>query len=261
MKGKLSGKVALVTGAASGIGRGIAQRFALEDAKISVVDFNLDGARKVAEEIEQLGGKAIAVKCDVGDEAQVIQAVEETEKNLGRVNILVNNAGTVNFSLLQDMTTEQWHNMFRVHADGAFYFSRAVIKSMQEGDRIINISSIAGIVGETISAHYAAAKAAIIGLTKALALEVAHRGITVNTIAPGVIKTGMTKDMITAVPEFHKEIPVRRYGTPEDIAEAAAYLASPGAGYITGQVIVVDGGLTLYNTTQQLIHRIFGLQK
>ncbi len=127
---------------------------------------------------------------------------------------------------------------------------------MQEGDRIINISSIAGIMGETISAHYAA-EAAIIGLTKTLALEVAHRGITVNAIAPGVIKTGMIKDMMTATPESHMETPVHRYGTPEDIVETAAYLASPGAGYITGQVIVVDGGLTLYNTSQQLIQNIW----
>jgi len=258
LNGKLSGRVALITGAASGIGRGIAHRFALEGAKISLVDINIEGAERVAKEIGELGGRAIAVKCDVGEEAQVIQAVEETEKNLGRVNILVNNAGIVNFSMLQDMTTEQWRNMFRVHVDGAFYFSRAVVKSMREGDRIINISSVAGINGETTSAHYSAAKAAMIGLTRALALEVAHRGITVNAIAPGIIKTGMTKDMLTATPELHKEIPIHRYGTPEDIAEAAAYLASPGAGYITGQVIVVDGGLTLYNTSQQVIHRALG---
>ncbi|MEM2134365.1 MAG: SDR family NAD(P)-dependent oxidoreductase [Candidatus Jordarchaeaceae archaeon] len=259
MEGKLSGKVALVTGAASGIGRGIAHRFALEGASLSLVDINLEGAEKVAQEIRELGGKAIAIKCDVGDEAQVIRAVEETVKNLGRVNILVNNAGIVNFSFLQDMTTEQWRNMFRVHVDGAFYFSRAVVKSMQEGDRIINISSVAGVTGETTSAHYSAAKTALLGLTRTLALEVAHRGITVNAIAPGLIKTDMTKDIIAAFPEFYKEIPIHRYGTPEDIAEAAAYLASPGAGYITGQVIVVDGGLTLYNTSQQLIHRTLGL--
>lgn len=259
MEGKLSDRVALVTGGASGIGRGIAHRFALEGAKVSVVDINLEGAKKVVKDIENLGGKALAVECDVGDENQVNKAVRETEESLGRVGILVNNAGNVTFNLVSNMTTEQWRDMFRVHVEGAFYFSRAIVKSMETGDRIINISSVAGLTGETMGAHYSAAKTALLGFTRTLALEVAHQGITVNAIAPGIIETAMTKEIIAGAPEFCKDIPIHRFGTPEDIAETAVFLASPGADYITGQVIVVDGGLTLYNTSQQLIHRALGI--
>ncbi|MFB0563642.1 MAG: SDR family NAD(P)-dependent oxidoreductase [Candidatus Lokiarchaeia archaeon] len=258
MEGKLSGKVSLVTGAASGIGRGIAHRFAVEGAKVSVVDLNPEGAKKVALEIEEIGGKALAVECDVGNEDQVFKAIEETKNNLGRVSILVNNAGFFNFSLLSDMTTEQWCNMFRVHVDGTFYFTRELVKSMREGDRVINISSVAAFVGETSGIHYSSAKAAIIGFTKTLALEVAHKGVTVNAIAPGIVKTTMTDSLIEAAPEFCREIPMHRYGTTEDVAEVALFLASPGASYITGEVIVVDGGLTLINPSQQILHKFYG---
>ncbi len=260
----LSGKIALVTGAASGIGRAIALRFAKEDAKVSVVDINLEGAKNVAKEIEDLGGKAIAVQCDVGDEEQVSKTVETTKKNFGNVSILVNNAGMVNSNLVPDLTTEQWHKLFQVNIDGMFYFSRALVKSMQEGDRIINISSINAFCGNVTAAHYAATKAAILGFTKTLALEVAFRGITVNAIAPGIIQTGMTKGITDLPPEFVKEyvkeIPVPRIGTPEDVATVAAFLASPEASYVTGQTIVVDGGLLLANPSQQILLKLIRMK-
>jgi 3-oxoacyl-[acyl-carrier protein] reductase len=256
MEKRFSGRVALITGAASGIGRAIALRFAREGAKISVVDINLEEAKNVTKEIENLGGKAIAVRCDIGSEKQVSNAVETTIDKLGNVGILVNNAGIVNNNLVSDLTTEQWQNLFRVNVDGMFYFSRAIVKNMQEGDRIINISSINAFCGNLSAAHYAATKAAILGFTKSLALEVAHRGITVNAIVPGIILTGMNKQTVEANPEyikeFVKEIPIPRLGTPEDVAAAAAFLASPEAGYITGHTIIVDGGILLVNPSQQV---------
>ncbi|MEX2725156.1 MAG: SDR family NAD(P)-dependent oxidoreductase [Candidatus Freyarchaeota archaeon] len=261
MEKKFSGRIALVTGAASGIGRAIALRFAREGAKVAIVDLNLEGAKKVAKEIEDLNGTSIAVQCDVGDETQVRRVVETVKRKLGDVGILVNNAGIVNSNLVSELTAEQWHSLFKTNIDGMFYFSSALLKSMREGDRIINISSINAYCGNVTAAHYAATKAAILGFTKTLALEVAHKGITVNAIAPGIIsQTEMTKGITKLPPEFVKEyvkeIPVSRLGTPEDVAAVAAFLASPEAGYITGQTIVVDGGLLLANPSQQFLLKL-----
>ena len=256
---KLDGRVALVTGAASGIGRAIALQLAREGAMVSVADINLEGARAVAQEIEGSNGKALAIKCDVRKEKQVGKAVKETEERLGNVGILVNCAGTAGYGFLADMTTEEWLSMFEIHCNSTFFFSRAVIRSMKEGDRIINISSIDGVQAQFYAAHYAAAKGAIISLTASLALEVAHRGITVNAIAPGHIRTPMGEMLIYFAPDFDKEIPAQRFGEPEDIAELAVFLASPGAGYITGQTIVVDGGLTLANPINRFTVKMMGL--
>ncbi len=253
MHRELADKVALVSGAASGIGRAIAVLFAREGAKVAVVDINLEGAESVVKEIEKLDGQALALQCDVINEKEVKRTVEKTREQLGDAGILVNCAGIAGANLLADMSTMEWHSLLGTHLDGTFFFSRALINGMKKGDRIINMSSIIGIEGQLASTHYAAAKAAIIAFTKSLAMEVARRGITVNAIAPGFIRTPMMQILIEIRPDFEKEIPAFRYGEPEDIAELALFLASPRASYITGQVIVVDGGFTLVNPVNQPI--------
>ncbi len=260
MEKRLSGKVALVTGAASGIGRAIALELASEGASVSAVDMNLEGAQATAKQVENSGVRAVALECDVSDEEAAKQAVKATEDGLGRVGILVNCAGSfVGNNFLGDMLTEDWQAMLDVHCNGMFFFTRAVIGSMTEGDRVINISSIDGVGGQVLGTHYSAAKAGMIGFTHTLALEVGHRGITVNAIAPGVIVTPMGQLLVDACPDFYERIPIRRFGQPEDIAHLTAFLASPGAGYITGQTIVVDGGLTLANPINNFVLGMMGV--
>ena len=173
MEGRLINRVALVTGAGSGIGRGIALKLAEEGAKVSVVDMNIDTAQIVAKEIEDKGGKSLAIQCDVTNEEQVNQTVNQTAKQLGNIGILVNCAGSVGFGFLSDTATEDWTKMFDVHCKAAFFFSKFILKDMQAGDRIINISSIAGKRGSIGGAAYSASKFGVLGFTQSLALELA----------------------------------------------------------------------------------------
>lgn len=257
-KGRLPGKIALVTGGGSGIGRAIALRFAEEGAKVCLTyNNNREGAEQVTREIEGLGGTALAVQLDVKDVGGINKVFEETSKNLGNIEILVNNAGTYSLTLVRDMTPEQLQDMFRVHVEGTIYCSKAAVKSMKEGGRIINMSSITALSGDIAMSHYRAAKSAIMAFTKSLALEVARKGITVNAIAPGVIATPMSKMMNDVAPDFTKNIPIPRLGTPEEVASLAVFLASSEASYITGGVFVVDGGLSLYTPMNQTLYKLF----
>lgn len=257
-KGRLFGKTALITGAGAGIGRAIALRFSEEGANVCLTyNTNREGGEQVVKEIEEMGGTAQAVQLDVRDAERVNKVFGEISANHGNIDILVNNAGTYTLTLVRDMTDEQLQEMFSVHVFGTVYCSRAAVRSMNEGGRILNISSITSFSGDIAMSHYSAAKAAIIGFTKSLALEVARRGITVNAIAPGIIATPMSKMMDDVAPDFTKNIPIPRLGTPEEVANVAIFLASPEASYITGAVFVIDGGLSLYTPMNQTLYKLF----
>jgi NAD(P)-dependent dehydrogenase (short-subunit alcohol dehydrogenase family) len=243
---------AVVTGGASGIGRGISLRLARDGANVAIFDLDLAGARAVAEEIKPLGRKALAYQVDVADRAQVEAAVEQVRKELGPIHILVNDAGIGEFVPLAQMSEAQWDRMIAIHLKGTFNCTKAVIQDMVEAKwgRIVSISSVAGLGGGSGLVHYSAAKAGIIGFTKALAHEVGPAGITVNAIAPGLIDTPILRksDMPEEqVRQFIETIvgrtPVRRVGTPDDIATACAYLVSEEASFFTGQVISPNGGM------------------
>jgi 3-oxoacyl-[acyl-carrier protein] reductase len=246
VKGRLLGKIALVTGGSVGLGNGIARRFAQEGAKVCFTyNTNKDVAKKTVNEIKKSGEEAMCTQCDVRDSERIFKVVEETEASYGSVDILVNNAGNFEPGLLVDYPLEKWRDTFRVHVEGAFLFCKAVLKNMKPGGRIINMSSMSGVKGVMLNSCYSSAKAAINALTQALAEEVARKGITVNAIAPGLTNAGMGELMNKYQPELYKGIPVKRLGEAEDIVTLAAFLASPEASYITGQIIVVDGGWSL----------------
>ena len=241
----LTGKVAFVTGGTRGIGFAIAGKLGESGARIAIS--GRDEAR-AAEAASRLGGKVLGVACDVADEAQVEQAVAAIENGLGPVDILVNNAGVTRDNILLRLDGAAWDEVLDTNLKGAFHTTRAVIKGMMKrrSGRIINISSIVGLTGNKGQANYAASKAGLIGFTKAVAREYASRGITANCVAPGYIET----DMTNALPEDARKalldsIALGRLGQPEDIAGAVLYLASDLAAYVTGQVLVVDGGMTM----------------
>lgn len=245
----LDGKTALVTGASRGIGRAIALRLAAEGANIAI---NYAGNTAKAEEtkaaIEAAGGKAALFQADVSDSAQVEQMVASVLETFGSLDILVNNAGITRDGLLMRMKEEDFDAVLDTNLKGIFHVTKAVTKIMmkQRSGRIVNMASVVGIIGNAGQTNYAAAKAGVIGFTKSAARELAARGITVNAVAPGFIATDMTATM----PEKAKEatlaaIPLRRMGTPEDVANAVLFLVSDQAAYITGQVVKVDGGMVM----------------
>lgn len=245
----LEGKIALVTGAARGIGRAIALALAADGATV-VVNYNgsAERAEQVVEEIRALGADAVSYQCNVADNAAVDAMIKEVIKTYGRLDILVNNAGITRDNLIMKMSEEDFDAVINANLKGCFNTIKAVSRQMlkQRAGRIINISSVSGILGNAGQANYAASKAGIIGLTKTMARELASRGITVNAIAPGFVDTDMTQALSDSVKEAATaQIPLGRFGRPEDIANMAAYLASEKASYITGQIISVDGGMAI----------------
>lgn len=245
----LTGKVAVVTGASRGIGREIAKTLAAEGAAV-IVNYNgsREKAEETVEEIKEAGGAAEAVQCDVSDFEKAGELMEHVIKTYGHVDILVNNAGITKDGLLMRMSEEDFDCVVRTNLKGAFNCMRHVARQMikQKGGRIINISSVSGVLGNAGQVNYAASKAGIIGMTKSAARELASRGITVNAIAPGFINTEMTQVLSDAVKEgAAAQIPMKVFGEAKDVADAAAFLASDKARYITGQVLCVDGGMAM----------------
>lgn len=245
----LDGKIALVTGGSRGIGRAVAIELAKEGAAVAI---NYAGNKAAAEEVQsiitQMGGKAMIIQADVSDEKSAMQMVEEVIAQLGGIDILVNNAGITRDGLFIRMKEEDWNAVINTNLTGIFNCTKVAAKYMMKkrSGRIINMSSVSGIMGNAGQTNYAAAKAGVIGFTKSLAREMASRGITVNAVAPGFIAT----DMTAAMPEKAQEhvltsIPLGKMGNPEDIANAVLFLASDKASYITGQVIHVDGGMVM----------------
>ena len=243
----LDGQTALVTGASRGIGRAVALALAAEGAEV-VVNYasSPEAAEAVVAEIQAKGGSAYALKADVSDEASVDDLIKTVLKRSGRIDVLVNNAGITRDGLLMRMKTEDWQAVINLNLTGVFLCTRAVTRPMlkQRSGRIINITSVVGLMGNAGQANYAAAKAGVVGLTRSSAKEMASRGITVNAVAPGFIATDMTKDL--EADAILSAIPLGRFGSPEQVAGAVRFLAAdPAAAYITGQVLQVDGGMVM----------------
>lgn len=245
----LEGQIAIVTGSSRGIGRAIALELARGGADL-VINYhrNAAAATAVVDEIEALGVRALAVQADVGTAEGANALAEAALAAFGRIDILVSNAGITRDTLLLRMSPDDWEAVIQTNLTGAFHCAKAVQRAMlkQRSGRIIHISSVSGIMGNAGQANYSAAKAGLIGLTKALARELGSRNITVNAVAPGYIDTDMTAKLPEQVVESARAlIPLGRLGQPEDVAHAVAFLASPEAGYITGHVLVVDGGMAM----------------
>jgi len=245
---QLANQIAVVTGAGRGIGRAIALRFAAEGADIVCVSRTAENSGKVANEVRALGRKAWAHAVDVAESRAVAEAGEKILAETGRVDILVNNTGITRDGLLVRMREQDWDTVLDTNLKGAFLFTKAFARAFikRRSGRVINISSVTGLIGNAGQCNYAASKAALIGFTKSVARELASRGITVNALAPGFVETDMTAALSEEVrQELLQKIPLNALGQPDDIANAALFLASPAARYITGQVITVDGGMVM----------------
>ena len=244
----LANKVAVVTGAGRGIGRAVALAYAKMGADVACVSRTEENSAKAAAEVEALGRRAWAVAVDVSDTAAVNAAAGKILDDAGRVDILVNNAGVTRDNLLMRMSEEEWDTVINTNLKGAFNFTKALTRPFikQRSGRIINIASVIGLIGNAGQSNYAASKAALIGFTKSIAKELAPRGITANAIAPGFIETDMTAALDDKVREsIIGNVPLGRFGSPDDIAHAAVFLAMEPSGYITGQVLTVDGGMVM----------------
>ena len=245
----LEGKTALITGAARGIGKAIALKFASEGANVAFTDIVIDENGKATEaEIEAYGVKAKGYASDASNFEATKEVVAEIQKDFGRIDILVNNAGITKDGLMLRMSEEQWDRVININLKSAFNFTRNVLPVMfgQRSGSIINMASVVGVHGNAGQANYSASKAGMIALAKSIAQEMGPRGIRANAIAPGFIETAMTAALPDSVRvEWKKKIPLRRGGKPEDIADVATFLASDLASYVTGQVIQVDGGMNM----------------
>ena len=242
----LKDKVALVTGAAQGIGRAIALKLAANGADVVIVDMNLDKAQETAREAERLGRRALALRANIANLQEAEAMADEAVAKLGAVHVMVNNAGITRDALILRMKEEDWDAVINVNLKGVFNCTKAVVKHMskQRYGRIVNIASIVGEMGNAGQANYAASKAGVIALTKTVAREFATRNITCNAVAPGFIDTAMTQALSEKVKEeLAKQIPMGRLGTPEDVAEGVLFLVSETTGYITGQVLNINGGM------------------
>jgi 3-oxoacyl-[acyl-carrier protein] reductase len=245
----LTGKAALITGGSRGIGKAIGLRLARQGADVAFsYKGNAEAAKATAAEIEVIGTKALAVQGDVRDPESAEAVVKAALEAFGKVDILVNNAGVTRDDLIMRMTADAWREVLETNLFGAFWMTKAVTRPMLKAraGRIVNITSVSGQAGQMGQANYSSAKAGLIGLTKATARELASRGITVNAVAPGFVLTELTQDLPDNLKaEITSRTPLGRFGTTEEVADAVAFLASDEAGYITGQVLAVDGGLVM----------------